>query len=195
MPAPEKFNDSLKEFDVSDKIIAAVNDGYDGIISSTPKKVKAAYFKRAIDIMERELEFPVMRDVLEYNGCCKSGAREKASKAFAKENAALTLSEKLAKFDTVANMGTAVLNDDGTITATAVTYFSDGKFNCACSNFNKVKRDYAVSKNYCLCCAGHFKHHYQIMLGVKLTTLEIISSPLDSDGKNPCVIKFAVCND
>lgn len=49
-----------------------------------------------------------------------------------------------------------------------------------------------VSRNYCVCCAGHFKHHYEIMLGVKLKTIEIVSSPLDSNGENPCVIKFAI---
>ena len=35
------------------------------------------------------------------------------------------------------------------------------------------------------------KYHYEIMLGVKLKTLEIESSPLDSKGIIPCVIKFA----
>lgn len=59
-------------------------------------------------------------------------------------------------------------------------------------NFNGLKYDYSVSRNYCFCCAEHFKHHYEIMLGVKLKTLEITSSPLDSNGKNPCVIKYAI---
>lgn len=30
------------------------------------------------------------------------------------------------------------------------------------------------------------------MLGVKLKTVEIVSSPLDSGGKNPCVIRYAI---
>lgn len=42
------------------------------------------------------------------------------------------------------------------------------------------------------CCAGHFKYHYEIMLGVKLKTLEVLSSPLDSDGENPCIIKYEI---
>ena len=89
-------------------------------------------------------------------------------------------------------MGEPALNGDGSITLRAVSYYDGEKFLCACPNFNGVKRDYSVSKNYCFCCAGHFKHHYEIMLGLKLKTLEIISSPLDSRGKNPCVIKFGV---
>ena len=89
-------------------------------------------------------------------------------------------------------MGRPIRNEDGTITIHAV-YYSDGeKFLCACPNYNGVKRDYGVSRNYCFCCAGHFKYHYEIMLGVKLKTLEVVSSPLDSDGKNPCIMKYAV---
>lgn len=34
---------------------------------------------------------------------------------------------------------------------------------------------------------GHFKFHYEIMLNCKLATAEIVSSPLDSNGENPCV--------
>jgi hypothetical protein len=69
-------------------------------------------------------------------------------------------------------------------------WFVDGKFKCACPNFNKLKDIPTVSSTYCLCCAGHFRYHYQNMLGVKLKTKEIVSSPLDSDGNNPCAFIF-----
>ena len=128
----------------------------------------------------------------EWNACCKGEAREKASKAFAKENAQLSMDEKLERIKGVPNMGIPFRNEDGTITVNAVSYSDGEKYLCACSNFNRLKYDYDVSKNYCFCCAGHFKHHYEIMLGVQLKTLEIVSSPLDSNGKNPCVIKFTV---
>lgn len=114
------------------------------------------------------------------------------SKAFAKENAHLSIDEKLEKIKSVPNMGEPLRNEDGTITVKAVNYSDGEKYLCACSNFNGLKYDYSVYKNYCFCCAGHFKHHYEIMLGVKLKTLEIESSPLESNGKNPCVIKFAI---
>ncbi len=114
------------------------------------------------------------------------------SKAFAKENAHLSIDEKLEKIKSVPNMGEPLRNEDGTITVKAVNYSDGEKYLCACSNFNGLKYDYSVSKNYCFCCAGHFKHHYEIMLGVKMKTLEIESSPLESNGKNPCVIKFAI---
>lgn len=114
------------------------------------------------------------------------------SKAFAKENAHLSIDEKLEKIKSVPNMGEPLRNEDGTITVKAVNYSDGEKYLCACSNFNGLKYDYSVYKNYCFCCAGHFKHHYEIMLGVKMKTLEIESSPLESNGKNPCDIKFAI---
>lgn len=90
------------------------------------------------------------------------------------------------------DMGKPLRNEDGTITVNAVSYSNGEKYLCACSNFNWIVYSDSVAKEYCFCCAGHFKYHYEIMLGVKLKTLEITSSPLDSDGKNPCVIKFAI---
>lgn len=157
MPSYGKFQESLEKFNVNEKIISKINEGYEIMDSKTPKKTRASYFK-----------------------------------AFAKKNENLSLEEKLELIKDVPYMGRAVKNEDGTITIHAVYYSDSGKFLCACSNYNGVKRDYSVSRNYCFCCAGHFKYHYEIMLGVKLKTLEVVSSPLDSDGKNPCIIKYAI---
>ncbi len=192
MPGLGKFQESLEKFNVDKKIISQINEGFRSIDSKTPKKERALYFKRAVDIMEDNIESDKFQEIFEWNACCKGGAREKTSKAFAKKYADLSLEEKLELIKDVPNMGSPVKNEDGTITIHAV-YYSDGeKFLCACPNFNGVKRDYSVSKNYCFCCAGHFKYHYEIMLGVKLKTLEVVSSPLDSEGKNPCIIKYAI---
>lgn len=192
MPSPELFQKSLVKFGIDEDIISQIKEGYEDIVDKSPKKTKAAYFKRAVDIMTEQVEAQKLQDIFEWNACCKGGAREKASKAFAKEYAALSIDEKLEKIKNIPNMGNPSRNDDGTITVEAVSYFNGEKYLCACSNFNGLKYDYSVSGNYCFCCAGHFKHHYEIMLGVKLKTLEITSSPLDSNGKNPCVIKYAI---
>lgn len=192
MPSPEKFKESLEKFNIDEKIIAEINEGYEDIVTKTPKKTKAAYFKRAVDIMTEKVDANVLQEVFQWNACCKGGAREKASKAFAKENADKSIDERIELIKKVPNMGQPYKNRDNTITVNAVSYSNGEKYLCACSNFNGLKYNYSVSKNYCFCCAGHFKHHYEIMLGVKLKTLEITSSPLDSNGENPCVIKFAL---
>lgn len=191
MPSPEKFKKSLEKFEIDENVISQINEGYEDIVDKAPKKTKAAYFKQAVDIMTEQVDAQKLREIFEWNACCKGGAREKASKAFAKGYAHLSIDEKLQKIKEVPNMGEPLRNEDGTITVKAVSYSDGEKYLCACSNFNGLKYDDSVSKNYCFCCAGHFKYHYEIMLGVKLKTLEIESSPLDSNGKNPCVIKFA----
>ncbi|ABX43268.1 hypothetical protein [Lachnoclostridium phytofermentans] len=192
MPSVEKFKESLTQFQVEDNIIKSINSGYEELVSSSPKKQKAAYFKQAIDIMDDNIPLDKSREILEWNACCKGGAREKASIAFRNENKELSLEEKLKKITKVPNMGKPLLNKDGTITIHAVEYWDGDRFACACSNFNKLKRDYPVSKNYCFCCGGHFKYHYEIMLGLTLKVKEVISSPLDSEGKNSCVFLFEV---
>ena len=59
-------------------------------------------------------------------------------------------------------MGMPSLNFDGTITINAFNFKVDGKYRCACPNFNRFK-NVNVSKTYCNCCSGHFKFHYEIM--------------------------------
>ena len=56
MPCPEKFRESLIKFDVDASIIDQINAGFEQVVSSTPKKIKASYFKRAIDIMDEKVD-------------------------------------------------------------------------------------------------------------------------------------------
>ncbi|MEN6593392.1 MAG: hypothetical protein ABFC31_00390 [Clostridiaceae bacterium] len=192
MPSPKKFQQSLASCGVSPEVIRAIGEGFETIDDASAQAVRAAYFKRAADIMDASLSFEARRDLMDQNGCCKSGARKKASQAFFREHETLTLAEKLPLIAAVPNMGCPALNEDGTITIQAVTYRAGERFACACPNYNRLKRDYPVSRTYCLCCAGHFRYHYEIMLGVKLRLQSVDSSPLDTDGAEPCVMTFTV---
>lgn len=192
MPCPEKFKETLVKYGVDKETIQLINNGYEDIVSKTPKKIKAAYFKRAMDILDENVSSATNRDILDHNACCKGGSREKASKLFAKENSELTFDEKLDKIKDEQYMGNPIKNDDGTIIVHAIYYKVDDTYLCPCPNFNKLKRDYPVSKTYCYCCGGHFRHHYEIMLGCKLEVIEVVSSPLNSGGKNPCVFKMRI---
>ncbi len=49
-----------------------------------------------------------------------------------------------------------------------------------------------MPREYCFCCGGHFKYHYEIMLGVKLGLIEIVSSPYDINGTKPCAFKYKI---
>ena len=115
MPSPEKFKKSLEKFGIDKDVISQINEGYEDIVDKAPKKTKAAYFKRATDIMTGQVEVQKLQDVFEWNACCKGGVREKTSKAFAKENAHLSIDEKLEKIKEVPYMGEPCRNEDGTI--------------------------------------------------------------------------------
>lgn len=194
MPCPEKFRETLEAFAVEPALVRGIFDGYETLVSSAPKARKAAFFKRALDIMDAQLAPDIVEQILEANACCKSGARLKQSKAFARDHAALSVKEKLAKIAQAPflRMGVPSLEADNLLRIDAVSYIWEGRYACACSNFNKLKRDYAVSRHYCYCCGGHFKFHYQIMLGVTLKMREVVSSPLDTDGASPCVFLFEI---
>ena len=193
MPSPEKFHETLIEYGISEDIISKIEYGYEDITTKTKKETKSKYFKQALFVMERELGLEKTKEVFEANGCCKSGARLKASKEFARINADLSIEERLAKIRKAPymNMGSPALDENGDIIVHAVNYILEGKFSCACPTISKqtVQPD---TKNYCYCCSGHFKFHYEIMIGCKLSVAEIVSSPLDSAGAEPCVIRYEI---
>jgi hypothetical protein len=56
----------------------------------------------------------------------------------------------------------------------------------------KLKQPFSISPTYCGCCAGHFRYHYQNMLGVAVKLKDIISSPLNTNGDKPCRFLFEI---
>lgn len=95
MPSPEKFRDTLNDFNVEKDVRDAIYEGYERIVSRTSKKEKSAFFRQAIEIMNERLPKDKVQEILEANACCKSGAREKCSKEFARINANRSIEERL----------------------------------------------------------------------------------------------------
>jgi hypothetical protein len=148
-----------------------------------------------IDKMDELLSKEQKYAVIEKEGCSKGGKRDQDCKAFGEKYAGLSLTEKLALVHTVENMTSPVLNEDGSFTVTLYGHQNgvhSGKTTCSCGAIKKLKQPFTVSKTYCGCCAGHFLHHYQSMLGVALQLKEINSSPLDTGGEMPCQFTFEV---
>lgn len=192
MPCPEKFKESLNMFKINESIQQEINVGYEELVSSSPKPDKAEYFRRAMTILDKKVSADVITQMMDYNGCCKSGARQKASVAFAKANKDKTLAEKVPLISEVRNMGKPTLISEDLLSILAVQYYDGVRYRCACPNFNSSIKYLDTSKTYCKCCSGHFRYHYQIMLGVKLELVEVTSSPLGSDGKDPCVFLYKI---
>ena len=194
MPSPEKFRETLADFAVDETTVHKINEGYENVVSKTNKKIKSAYFKQALEVMNAELPKARVQEIIEANACCKSGARLKASQEFAKVHKDDTIEQRLALISErpYLNMGYAELDSSGDLIVHGVSYHPEDRFECACPSVSHVKRDYAIPREYCYCCGGHFKFHYEIMLGVKLELCEIVSSPHDSEGREPCVFRYRI---
>jgi hypothetical protein len=147
-----------------------------------------------IDKMDELLTPEQCMAVMEKQGCCKTGTRDKDCRAFAKEHGGKSLDEKVKLLSGVQWMMSPVLEGD-TITVTWGGHQNgkhQGKTTCSCGTIARLQQPFTVSKTYCGCCAGHFRYHYQNALGVKLRLKEIVSSPLDSNDENPCSIRFEI---
>ena len=192
MPSPEKFRETLDEFDVKKEIIDEMYCGFGELSSKTSKKIKSTFFKQALEVMNEKLPSETVKEILEANACCKSGTRLKNSKEFARIHADLGVSDRLKLISErpYLNMGSAEVDENGNLVVHAVSYHPGEKFECACPTVSKVKRDAPIPREYCYCCGGHFKFHYEIMLEAKLKLIEIVSSPHDTDGEKPCAFRF-----
>ena len=194
MPSPEKFGQILREFGVSKEVTEKIYSGFEEIKDKSAKPERAAFLGQAVCAMNENLTKEQVKEILEAGACCKGGSRERNSKRFAKDNKELGLRARLELISGRPElyMGKAKLDEQGFLLVYAVAYQPKGKFECACPNVNQKKGDVVIPREYCYCCGGHFKHHYEIMLGVTLKLVEIVSSPHDTEGEKPCVFRYQI---
>jgi hypothetical protein len=189
MPNIKRMGRTMSKMKISPDIMAQMDFDADDRGNNVLPRIAV------IDKMDELLTNEQKLAVLEYEGCCKGGKRDADCKAFGKEHKDKPLAEKLALMFTVEYMMNPRLNDDDSFTITMSGHQNGvhtGKTTCSCGAIKKLKQPFTVSKTYCGCCAGHFLYHYQNALGVNLRIKEINSSPLDSNGENPCSFTFEV---
>lgn len=188
MPSIKKIYKTMVEEKIPDEIMA--NFDFTEEKGNDPQPII-----KLVNQMDKFLTKEQCYAIMEKQGCCKGGKRDKDCKSFGKENADKSLMEKLALISKVENMMAPTLNDDGTITIRLSGHQNGshvGNTTCSCSAIKKLKQPFSISPTYCGCCAGHFLYHYQNALGVKLKLKEIVSSPLNTNGEKPCEFTFEV---
>ena len=84
------------------------------------------------------------------------------------------------------------INDDGTLSIFWDHYKENEKYRCVCSIINELPKPASASLTFCGCCGGHVKYHYENFLGVKLRLIEIVSSPISSNGEKYCEHLFEI---
>ncbi|MDD4125533.1 MAG: hypothetical protein PHW77_07415 [Eubacteriales bacterium] len=186
MPGMKKIKESMLKQAIPNEIIEQFD--FTEVKGYNPEPMLAL-----IDKMDELLTKEQCLAIMGEQGCCKGGKRDNDCKAFAKEHAGKTVEEKLRLISNVEYMMSPRINDDGTFTVTMEGYQNGvhtGKTTCSCGMIKKLKQPFSVSPTYCGCCAGHFRYHYQNMLGLPIKLKEIVSSPLDTDGEEPCRFTF-----
>lgn len=190
MPNLKKMKETMEKLSIPSKIMEQMD--LDANQSGNNPQVVLAAIDKMDELLTKEQCFAVM----EKQGCCKGGKRDKDCKTFGKEHKDKPLAEKLALLFTVENMMSPCLNDNNTFTITWGSGYKNGvhtgNTTCSCGAIKKLKQPFTVSSTYCGCCAGHFLYHYQNALGVKLRLKEINSSPLNTNGEEPCSFTFEI---
>ena len=139
-------------------------------------------------------------DIMGEHGCFKTGSFDKKSNAIGMELKDKSISEKVERASKLWNgyNNPAYINDKGDLVL-EIGCFIDGSKdrmlsvnNCACPPIYNYKKSLSVSHIFCGCCAGHQKHHWQNMLGIKLKLKSIELSSNKTDKGYPRVFIYKV---
>ena len=152
--------------------------------------------------MEQLLDHDMMVEILD--SCACLGGREflRQCEKIGKELAGKSLKEKVDCLnDHVLGSERITLVGNSLLTGT-FSYQENEKYICVCSAAVKTNvtvadltgniDDRVMPLSYCFCCAGSFRRHLQLQLGVGLKTKEIVSSPINSKGEKPCEFIFEI---
>lgn len=189
MTAIQRFKNALQECRVDAEIVQQIFAGYERISDTAPKEKKAAFFLQAVTRMESCLDAGDCHAIRDACACSKGGWRLKAMQKIAREYEGKGLEEKIHAIAQVTHMGKPALDENGRISA---GIGEAGGFSCPCPVFEGVALAGPVPLAYCYCCAGHFRYHYQIALGTKLATHQVLSSALASQGREPCRFVYQI---
>lgn len=192
MPNLKQIKKIMQQQNISPDIIAQMD--FDADASGNNSFPVIAVIDKMDEFLTKERKLAVM----EAQGCCKGGYRDKECRAFGEKYKDKTLAEKIAllKTDGIQYIFPPALSADNTLLTLTFGGHQNGvhkgKTTCSCGAIKKLKQPFSLSSTYCGCCAGHFLHHYQNALRVKLRLKEIVSSPLNTDGEKPCEFIFEV---
>jgi hypothetical protein len=173
---------------VDPDVIARMTEGYEGITDGCRAK-RPAFFIHAMRVMDETLDFRTRCEIRGACTCSTGGWREKEMRRIAREYKGRSIEERIEAVGQVKYLGYPALHEDGTISGGVGT---EGGFDCPCSVFRGWKYEEPVPPTYCLCCAGHFRHHYQIAFGLKLRVKAVLSTTLESRREKPCRFLFEV---
>jgi hypothetical protein len=171
------FDQNLKQAGISDDIIAEIMSvTYSH--SKNEKQDNADFYAAALKKCDELLDFDTVAEAMFDRACSKGGYRLSNAKKIAKESKDKTLAEKLELLGQLKYMGHPQLTEEGDIfTGYCAGSGTLDNLKCSCWQLSGcLPKEGKMPLSYCLCCAGHFRYHYQIALGLKLRVKKVLTS-------------------
>lgn len=184
MPSRAKFNKSLIEHNVDDRLINnIVNVRY--VKSDNPCQDNANFYCAAMKKCDESLERDTVIDVMSDICCCTTGQILAKTKAFAKQYMSEPFEEKMKRLEHISRPW---MIDDNHI-GTYITGAHETQCSRWCFKGYKPEND-IMSMSYCYCCAGFIKFHYERTLGIKLKIEKMPSSLLNTGERCSVIFKI-----
>ena len=191
MAKPETLKRVLVEHNVDKNIVNKINDGYENVTNKSARKKKTQYLFHAINEMDKSLDNDLCQKIMHECACTIGSSLEKKVRLLAEKINGLSLKEKIKKVGEIKHLGNPILRKDGTILVNLANTNENGKYICPCPQVSGVDIEKPKTHTYCLCCAGHIKFQYGIVLEKKID-VKVKSSPFESNGKKPCVFLITI---
>ncbi|MCC6729347.1 MAG: hypothetical protein IT208_08405 [Chthonomonadales bacterium] len=176
----ERLATRMEEADVPPEVAARVLEGGEAIQRKATPEARAAWWKGAMERMDLLLGEEERQAVRQACACCLGGKRHQVSRSIARENATLEDRVRAANEARFVFGNGVTRQADGTL---LVRFQPEGNGPYRCSCIPGVTE--TISITYCMCCAGHVRHHLRVALGRELS-VRVRSSALSTGGERPC---------
>jgi hypothetical protein len=169
-------NQNQLEFEKNLKKVCVNNETINKIVhvsykeSDNKNQDNANYCAAVMEKCNKLLDFDIIAETMFHRACYKGGFRLENSKKIAKEHSEKILEQKLELLGQQKYMGHPHLTENGEIyTEHCAGSGTSDNLKCSCWRFKgTLPAKGKMPLNYCLCCAGHFRFHYEKALDVKL---------------------------
>jgi len=180
-----KLAEQLEVAKIDQEITDQILEGGEQIGKTTRPEKIADWFRGAMLKMDNLIDEKNRYAIREGCACLLAGQKEKSCLRVAQEHKSLEDRVK-ALNDLHYICGEVWIDENGDINTRGDT---TGKYGNKCVCLIEAKEP--VSITYCYCCGGHFKHHLQTALGVRLACMAI-TTPLSTGNKTPCTFRFKI---
>ncbi len=162
-------------------------------IPDTDKPGLGAWFMEHLPELEKASTPDRFRTIMENCACCKGGERARLARLIRD-----THDTPEARLDALSReriiIGCSLRRVNERVFR--VQFDIDGRefYPCPCLRYGPGQQKEPMPISYCVCCGGHIKGHCETALGVKLKET-VVSSALNSCGREPCVIELEMLDE